>query len=557
MKSTIAFGARVLVCLGLVLGAYFWATGLMDSVFAYRSPLHDAPPQAGEPLLPRGVQPATRRVVFVLIDGLRLDTALDPQVTPFLAQLRQQGAWASMHSQPPSYSAPGYSVLFTGAWPDVSDGPAVNPEYEDIPVWTQDNLFSAAHRAGLKTAIAGYYYFARLVPQAAVEASFYTPGSDRQADDQVMAAALPWLRRPGDYQLVLVHLDQVDEAGHREGGPRDPRWNAAALRADGLLSQVVAELDLSQDTLLVASDHGHIDRGGHGGHEPVTLLEPFLLVGAGVLPGKYADVDMVDIAPTLAALLGVNLPASSQGRVRVEMLNLPLEVTEVLPQALQAQQELLQAYLVAAIGQAAAPAPGDDVVGAYQAALQSARQAGLNSERLPRFLIAALAAILPLAWFWLQRRKEIAWFLGGALVYLALFNLRYAVLDGRAYSLSSIISPDDLILFCAITAALAFLVSWLLFAVLRGIFRQPAGEASLWTLDMSLAAIYLLALPVLWSFALNGVVVTWTLPDFASMYLGFLSLLQILVVAAVGLLLSAGAAAVGWIIQRRQTAVSG
>ena len=146
---------------------------------------------------------------------------------PFLAELRARGASATMHSRPPSYSAPGYTVLFTGAWPDISDGPALNLEYDRYPAWTQDNLFSAAHRAGLSTAVSGYYWFEKLIPQEAVTASFYTAGEDAAADRAVVAAALPWLAN-GEDQLILIHLDQVDYAGHHEGGPRDPRWDAAA-----------------------------------------------------------------------------------------------------------------------------------------------------------------------------------------------------------------------------------------------------------------------------------------------------------------------------------------
>ena len=54
---------------------------------------------------------------------------------------------------------------------------------------------------------------------------------------------------------------------------------------------------------------------------------------------------------------------------------------------------------------------------------------------------------------------------------------------------------------------------------------------------LALLVIYLLSLPVLLSFALNGALVGWTLPHMASTFLAFISLLQILVVAALGLLL--------------------
>ena len=91
----------ILACLLLATLAYFWATALMDSLYAFRSPLHDNPPSAGEPL----GEPLTRRVVLVLIDALRADTAADANVMPFLDELRQQGASATMHSRPPSFSA--------------------------------------------------------------------------------------------------------------------------------------------------------------------------------------------------------------------------------------------------------------------------------------------------------------------------------------------------------------------------------------------------------------------------------------------------------------------
>ena len=325
MKKHLPLFLGVCACLLIAAGAYVWTSRLMDSVYAYRSLLHDAPPAPGEPL----GAPLTRRVVFVLIDALREDTSLKPDVMPFLNELRGRGASATIHSRPPSYSQPGYSTLLTGAWPDVSDGPTINLDYAEIPTWTQDDLVSAVQRAGRKAAVSGYYWFEKLIPQAAVDASFYTPGEDAAADRAVVDAALPWLKA-NDHPFVLIHIDQVDYAGHHEGGPADPRWDAAARRADDLLAEIAAALDLSKDALFVASDHGQIDRGGHGGQDPITLVEPWVLAGAGVKPGSYGDVAQVDVAPMLAALLGVNIPATTQGRTRTEMLTLTPEQTAVI-----------------------------------------------------------------------------------------------------------------------------------------------------------------------------------------------------------------------------------
>jgi hypothetical protein len=541
--STLIIVVAIVGCLLIAGGAFFWATGVMDSLYAYRSPLHDDPPSPGQPF----GQPLTRRVVFVLIDALRDDTSLKPEAMPYLNELRGKGASATMHSRPPSYSAPSYSVLFTGAWPELSDGPAMNLEYEEIPTWTQDNLVSAAHRAGLQTAISAFNWFEKLIPQSSVSASFYTPGEDQVADRQVVDTALPWLRE-GGYQLVFIHLDQVDYAGHYEGGPQDPRWDAAARRSDDLLREIAATLDLRQDTLFVCSDHGQIDQGGHGGQDPIVLVEPFVLAGAGAKPGQYGDVNQVDVAPTLAVLLGANIPASSQGQVLSQMLDLTQEQQDALASVLEAQQGQLVERYQAAIGQQVAVEPGEaetlsSIVPAYQAALEAARAARLRSERLPRLLLALVVALIPAAVLFVKRSRDtrsrdVAWLLAGAVLYVILFNLRYAVLDGRTYSLSSVTSANDLIFYCAITALLALAISWLLTSLGAGAFRRGPRQASGWALALTFVTIYLLSLPVLWSFFLNGVLITWTLPDMASLFLAFLSLIQILVVAVAGLLLT-------------------
>lgn len=536
MKRSGLIIGGILVLLILAGGAYFWATGLFSSIEAYRSPLHNNPPIAGDPLGP----PATRRVVFVLIDALRADTAQNADVMPNLNRLRLQGASATSHSRPPSYSEPGYAVLLTGAWPDLSDGPAVNVDYENIPVFTQDNLFSAAKRAGLKTAVSGYYWFEKLIPQNAVDQSFYTPGEDRTADRAVVDAAWPWLV-DGSAQLVLIHIDQVDYAGHHEGGPQAPGWNEAAQRADGLLAEIAAQLDLSQDTLLVTSDHGQIDAGGHGGDDPVVLVEPFVLIGAGVKPGSYADIQMADIAPTLAALLGANIPASSQGRVLQEMLQLPAETLAALPQAAQAQQAaLLQAYS-SAIGENA-PAVENGDVAAYQSALEKVKGTRLAGDRAPRIALAVLLGVIPLAVLWLKRRSGSALYLGGSVLFQILFHFRYSVLDRKVNSLSSITGQNDFILYVAVTAAAALAITWAAVMILSGSLRRGVNEAVLRSLALVLVTAYLVSLPILFHFALNGALVSWTLPEMAPAFMALLNLVALISVSASGLLLTGIAA---------------
>jgi len=534
----VQIAAGVFGCLLVAVAAYLTATAMLSTMFAFRSPLKDVPPQPGAAL----GQPAARQVVYILVDALRVDTSQQAEIMPNLARLRQQGAWALMHSRPLSYSQPGYSSLLTGAWPDVSDGPVANLDYELIPTFTQDNIFSAAQQAGLKTAVSGYNWFEKLIPQAAVSAHFYTAGEDRLADRAVVDAAMPWLGQ--DYRLILIHIDQVDYAGHHEGGPISPNWAAAARRADDLLGEILARLDLTRDTVLVTSDHGQIDPGGHGGNDPITLLEPFILAGAAVKPGSYPDVQMVDVAPTLAALLGTRLPAAAQGQPRLEMLNLPAATLAALPAAITLQQtRLLEGYTLA-IGRplTASQLPQGADVASYQAVLDKEVAGRLYLERVPRGLGVALVMLLLIGLVTRSRPRGLPWILGGALLSLGLFHLRYAVLDGHVYSLSWVPSQMELVLYLAQTSAIAITGGWLLTVLGTGALRRGRAAAAGTTLSYLLVVFGLLAIPFGVSFTLNGLLPVWTLPELTSFYLGFLSLLQAMFSAVVGVLLAGLAA---------------
>lgn len=533
MKNRTKVILSVFLLLVMAAAAYFWATGSISSNYAYRSVLKDSPPAPGDKL----GEAATERVIIVLIDGLRYDTSLDSTLMPYLNELRANGSSALMHSQVPSYSEPGYTTILTGAWPEINDGPALNLDYEEIPTFTQDDIFTAAHDAGFKTAISGYYWFEKLVPQTSVDLTYYTPGEDAKADDDVVSAALPFLQNP-DVQLVLVHIDQVDYAGHHQGGPQSPDWATAATMSDNLLLFIANQINLETDTLIVFSDHGHIMAGGHGGQDPDILIEPFVIAGAGVKSGVSTEINMIDIAPTIAALLGTRLPATAQGVVRTDLVQVSPSVQAALPQAIAAQQTQLVTTYANLMGKpvsASELAFGADV-SAYQAVINKIHDTKLLWQRILRAIPAALVLA---AGCYLVYRKRKAGALGwviGAVTYAALFNFRYAILSKKTYSLSSVIGQKDLIMYTAITAVAAFVVAYVVNLLVSKLLKQKPVAAVLNTFGLAFTTILLLAIPTMISFVLTGVLVTWTLPDYLSSFLSLISLIQILIISAASLL---------------------
>ena len=520
----------------LILAAlsYKWATGLMDSLYAYRSPFANDPVAAGKPI----GKPMSRMVVAILVDGLRVDTASNAEVMPFLNQLRSKGASATIHSSTPSYSFPGWSVLMTGAWPELSDGPAMNPpDGESAYTWTQDNVFTSIHGAGLKTVYSGTYFFTQVIPANALDANFLVKEETVPADEQSTEEAVKFIQS-GEYQFLLVHINQVDHSGHEEGGPRDPRWNEAASRADKLLEKIVTALDLKQDTVLIFSDHGHINAGGHGGQDPIVLIEPFVMAGAGIKPGKYDDINQVDVAPTITTLLGANIPAVTQGHILTQMLTLSKDqLTAIHAASIDQQKTLYQAY---AKMMKAEPAqikldPNQDVVNIFQSALSVIKNDRLNRERSSRFVVAIIIALLPAFWLFKNRGRYVLWFLVGTAIYLAIFHFQYAILQGRTYSLSSVLSSGDIINSTAFSTAIGFVIAWLVALIPLRVFSESPLQATDIHLAFAGTLIYIVALPALWSYAINGAIVTWTLPEMASTFMAFISILQMLIIAVLGL----------------------
>jgi hypothetical protein len=536
MKRYIWVILAIVVWIGLAALSYQWANAIMASVYSYRSPFARNPLPAAAAV----GKPVSRHVVSIVVDGLRVDTAANAQVMPFLNQLRAQGASATIHSGTPSYSAPGWSVLGTGAWPDLSDGPALNPEGSDkANPWTQDNIFSAAHNAGLHTAIAGSSFYGQIVPAVALDDVAFTD-DETDAGDRFAADEGVKFIQSGKYDYLLVHFGQVDHAGHEQGGPLDPRWNAAASRVDGYIRQVVSALDLSQDTVLVFSDHGHIDMGGHGGQDAIVLVQPFVMAGANVKADQYGDIQQVDVAPTLAALLGSNIPAVAQGRALTEMLALSAAQLDAIHQAAIAQQKTLYEAYAAAMGVSPADlsvAAAQEPVAVYQTALQGIKNDRLNRERLLRGIFAALLALVPLYFIIRYRSRSLIWMFAAAAVYLLVFNLRYAVLQGRSYSLSSVITSSELISSTATSALIAFFIAWLVALLGLRLFRRPPLQAANFHVALTFITLYSLGLPVLWNLFYNGFVATWTLPEVGSMFLGFLSIMQMLIITLAGLAL--------------------
>lgn len=374
--------AILLVVLGAI-GAV--QAGLAGSRFMFdleqdRPALSNVAPMVSDPGTPR----MSRRVFLVIVDGLRLDKSYE---LPFLDELRREGVDTEAQSHYPTWSRPNYVSILTGVPPRAS---GVRTNHHSTPV-RLDSLMDRVRAAGLQTGMAtDYDVLPRLFLRArraraadkaepATPLEIETSDIDATQDDDEAAQAVqapdanlespfddaryaPW---PGGFSeagdalagghddLVVMLLGAVDAAGHAHGGASEEYRNAAAI-ADHALARALARVDLTQDTIIITADHGHTNRGGHGGVEPEVMTVPLIAVGAGIKKGATAkDAHLIDIAPTVATLLGVPAPGHGLGRTLNEILSIDPADADARQRADEQRLTLTRAVVSGAEGRAA------------------------------------------------------------------------------------------------------------------------------------------------------------------------------------------------------------
>ncbi|MEU3609187.1 alkaline phosphatase family protein [Streptomyces sp. NPDC035033] len=122
--------------------------------------------------------------------------------------------------------------------------------------------------------------------------------------------------RNGNPDSAFVHLDAVDGAGHDFGGT-GRRYRDAIRTADGQVGRIVAAVKARATyagenwLIMVTTDHGHVDEGGHGGNDPNVRKSFVIANGAGIAAGsKRHDVKIADVAATVLKHTGVAIEPS-------------------------------------------------------------------------------------------------------------------------------------------------------------------------------------------------------------------------------------------------------
>lgn len=259
--------------------------------------------------------------IIIGVDGLSVD-GVKTAHTPRLHELISRAAWTlEARGVMPTLSSPNWASVINGAGPEqhgITSNGYFRHKVEFQPTCQEDGKFPTIfglmrkdHPASKIAVFHDWDGFSDLLEQHAPDVMRHVKG----AANTTRAAIEYWTANRPD--LMFIHLDNVDHAGHGHGW-YSSQYYAAVETADGYVGHVLDMVDrLSARTstyVLVTSDHGGTNHG-HGKNSLPELQIPWIFAGPGVVPGQItATVNTFDTALTVAYIFHLDVPQCWIGR---------------------------------------------------------------------------------------------------------------------------------------------------------------------------------------------------------------------------------------------------
>ncbi|HEX9692512.1 MAG TPA: alkaline phosphatase family protein [Gemmatimonadales bacterium] len=264
------------------------------------------------------------KVLLIGLDGVRVDKLVEA-TTPNIDALVATGALSmTAHTGRPTVSGPGWSSMLIGVWPEkhgvlgndfagnaygaypdfLTRLEQVDPTFRTYAVVDWPPLASTASNGPL---LSGAIDSIALVDGDVIG---YGPA------DSISAELAADYLATGEVDAAFVYLGNIDVVGH-ETSSLDPAYRMAIETADrqvGTLLNAVRSRPTyaGEDWLiLMSTDHGRRDDGGHGGNSALEQTIFVLASGPGVRVGSIEpSPGIVDVAATALVHLGVALDSS-------------------------------------------------------------------------------------------------------------------------------------------------------------------------------------------------------------------------------------------------------
>ncbi len=251
--------------------------------------------------------PPPPKVALISIDGLRPD-ALTEEGAPNILALAQRGSYTfAAQTVFPSTTLPSHTSMLTGVEPGAHG--ITFDEYRDTFQLTTPTVLGLVRNAGKRTVmVVGKAKFKQFFVTGSVDSYVLATRGDVDVVNEAIA------RLPIGFDLLFVHLPQVDHTGHASGW-MSAEYMAQLQQTDEAVGRLVGLLP-PETTVILTSDHGG-QLKAHGTRDKTDMTIPWIIAGPRVVHRGVLSrpVRTVDTALTVLSVLSVTPPSHCTGKL--------------------------------------------------------------------------------------------------------------------------------------------------------------------------------------------------------------------------------------------------
>jgi len=247
-----------------------------------------------------------RKVILILADGMRPDSM---NHLPYVKELMNKSAYTmKAETTFPSVTLPCHFSLFLSV-PTERHGISTNLYMP--PVRPINGLFEQL--AAAKKSSAVYYDWEQLRDlwqPGSVDYAVFSKGDYALNDEKHTTEAIEYIAGHSP-DFVFLYLGYPDSAGHDHGWMTDEYMHSVEF----VWKQIERIMEKYKDeyTFTITADHGGHDRR-HGESIPEDMIIPLILRGPDFAPGELTGANIMDIAPTVANLVGAECAPEWEGK---------------------------------------------------------------------------------------------------------------------------------------------------------------------------------------------------------------------------------------------------
>lgn len=251
------------------------------------------------------------KILLILVDGMRPDAAV--QVSKAQDFMKEAASCLNAATVMPSVTLPCHVSLFHSVDP-MRHGTTTNTYAPQVrPIRGLCEVLAANGKTS-----AFFYNWEELrdlTRPGSLTYSYYCKGGSvegfAETDDTLTDAAITYLR-DNNVDFTFLYQGYVDNAGH-EYGWMGEQYMYSVEKSWNNIERIVKELE-GEYTVIVTADHGGHDRT-HGSDLAEDMTIPLMIRGKDFEGGsEIENANIMDIAPTVAKLLGVGADPEWEGK---------------------------------------------------------------------------------------------------------------------------------------------------------------------------------------------------------------------------------------------------